>query len=170
MKLRLIAATVLSCALFAYACTVADARPRAANGESAHCVFSNDGRSVCGRAEYRTSGLPRASAQASNRQIIGGRPAGCPHRYCGCGLRKYLGISDTRLNLAWNWAKLFPRTQAQAGAAAVRRGHVMLLQEHVGGTRWIVRDYNGGRGLSYIHERDVRGFVFVQPGHRLASQ
>lgn len=105
---------------------------------------------------------------SGNSIVIGGRPAGCPHRYCGCGLRKYLGIDDTSLNLAWNWARKFQRTTAAPGMAAVRRGHVMLLVEHVGGTRYIVRDYNGGRGLSYIHERDVRGFVFVDPSTRLA--
>lgn len=101
--------------------------------------------------------------------VIGGRPAGCPHAYCGCGLRLYLGIADKSLNLAWNWARKFPRTYARAGAAAVRRGHVMLLQSHVRGTRWIVRDYNGGRHLSYIHERDVRGYVFVDPSRRFAD-
>lgn len=98
-----------------------------------------------------------------NRVLIGGRPAGCPHAYCGCGLARYLGLKDKRLNLAWSWAKIFPRTSAAPGMAAVRRGHVMLLQSHVEGTRWIVRDYNGGRHLSWIHERDVRGFVFVNP-------
>src|SRR5690348_6224620 len=40
-----------------------------------------------------------------NGTIIGGRPAGCPHNYCGCGLRIHLGISDKRFNLAWNWAR-----------------------------------------------------------------
>jgi hypothetical protein len=106
-----------------------------------------------------------------NRTVIGGRPAGCPWRYCGCGLRKYLGLDDVRLNLAANWARFFHRTSAHPGAAAVRRGggHVMLLVSHVAGTRWIVRDYNGGRHLSYIHERDVRGFVFVDPSSRMGE-
>lgn len=105
-----------------------------------------------------------------NRVLIGGRPAGCPHAYCGCGLARYLGLKDKRLNLAWSWAKLFPRTSAAPGMAAVRRGHVMLLQSHVEGTRWIVRDYNGGRHLSWIHERDVRGFVFVNPHGAFAEK
>src|SRR5690349_14525749 len=43
-----------------------------------------------------------------NGTIIGGRPAGCPHNYCGCGLRMYLGLADKRFNLAWNWARYFP--------------------------------------------------------------
>src|SRR5690349_15581468 len=105
-------------------------------------------------------------ANGAEAQVIGGRPAGCPHAYCGCGLRKYLGLSDARLNLAAAWAKLFPRTEARPGAAAVRRGggHVMLLVRQIAGTVWLVRDYNGGRHLSWIHARDVRGYVFVNPG------
>lgn len=112
------------------------------------------------RRGHRFAGAVDANG---NRVLIGGRPAGCPHAYCGCGLARYLGLKDKRLNLAWSWAKIFPRTSAAPGMAAVRRGHVMLLQSHVEGTRWIVRDYNGGRHLSWIHERDVRGFVFVNP-------
>lgn len=102
--------------------------------------------------------------------VIGGRPAGCPHAYCGCGLRKYLGIEDKSLDLAWNWTKKFPRTSPHAGAAAVRHHHVMLLVSHVEGTDWVVRDYNGGKHLSYIHERDVRGYVFVDPSARVAAR
>lgn len=98
-------------------------------------------------------------------QVIGGRPSGCPHRYCGCGLRKYLGLNDVRLNLASAWAKIFPHTSAHNGAVAVRRGggHVMQLIRQVAGDVWLVRDYNGGRGLSYIHARSVRGYTFVNP-------
>ena len=111
----------------------------------------------------RAEALPRGPLDASgNRQeVIGGRPAGCPHAYCGCGLRKYLGIDDVRLNLAANWAKFFPRTHAQPGAAAVRRHHVMLLLSPISQTTWMVRDYNSGGGLSRIHARDIRGFQFV---------
>lgn len=105
-----------------------------------------------------------------NAVVIGGRPAGCPALYCGCGLAQYLGIKDKRLNLAWSWAQIFPRTSAAPGMAAVRRGHVMLLQSHVDGTRWVVRDYNGGRGLSWIHVRDVRGYVFVNPNGAYAQR
>jgi hypothetical protein len=105
-----------------------------------------------------------------NAIIIGRRPAGCPHRYCGCGLARYLGLNDKRLYRAWSWAEIFPRTSPAAGMAAVRRGHVMLLQSHVEGTRWVVRDYNGGRGLSWIHVRDVRGFVFVNPNGAYAQR
>lgn len=104
-------------------------------------------------------------------EIIGGRPADCPHRYCGCGLRKYLGIDDARLNLAWNWATLFQREHSpRAGLAAVRRGHVMYIEASAGDGQWLIRDYNSGGGLSRLHIRDVRGYVFVNPHARLASK
>ena len=126
------------------------------------------------RATRSSSAFASAQLDASgnNVSIIGGRPAGCPHEYCGCGLRTYLGLSDKRLNLAWNWARFFPRTSAHAGAAAVRRGHVMLLESQVSGSVWIVRDYNSGSGFSRVHERDVRGYIFVDPraGQQLTSR
>jgi hypothetical protein len=102
--------------------------------------------------------------------VIGGRPSGCPWAFCGCGLRKYLGLEDKRLDLAWNWSRLFRHTGPSPGVAAVRRHHVMLLVEHVAGSTWLVRDYNGGRHLSYIHERDVRGYVFVDPSSKVSLQ
>lgn len=113
----------------------------------------------------------RAMDANGNPTVIGGRPAGCPRAYCGCGLRKYLGIDDASLNLAWNWARKFRRTHAGPGAVAVRRHHVMLIVSHIAGSTYLVRDYNGGRGLSYLHERSIgRGYVFVDPSARVASR
>jgi hypothetical protein len=120
-------------------------------------------RTLSARRHRNRRSITRVDVNVNAVTIIGGRPAGCPHSYCGCGLRKYLGLSDKRLNLAWNWARLLPRTHAHAGAAAVRRNHVLLLVRHVSGSRWIVRDYNSGNGLSRIHERSVSGYVFVNP-------
>lgn len=108
-------------------------------------------------------------ASGNDTVIIGGRPAGCPKAYCGCGLRKFLGLNDKRLNLADNWRHLFPRTHARAGAVAVRNykrrgyGHVVLLISHISGNVWKVRDYNSGRGLSRIHNRSLSGYSFVDP-------
>jgi hypothetical protein len=103
-------------------------------------------------------------AAVDDGEVIGGRPEGCPHAYCGCGLRKYLGLSDVRLNLASNWARFFPREAApRAGLAAVRTGHVMYIEASAGPGLWKVRDYNSGGGLSRVHVRDVRGYIFVDP-------
>jgi len=140
-----------------------------------NCVLTNDGRRICGgAAQGRAARFIDASGNRVVRTgevtIIGGRPAGCPNRYCGCGLRKYLGIADKRLNLASNWARLFPRVAGPAsGVAAVRSGHVMYIERSAGNGRWMVRDYNSGGGLSRLHVRDVRGYVFVNPHVMLAS-
>ena len=86
--------------------------PRVAAGLDG-CVWTNNGRKLCGQAPRATRAYAMAThgrrvAYASKGAVIGGRPAGCPHAYCGCGLRKYLGLTDKRLNLAWNWARLLP--------------------------------------------------------------
>jgi len=156
---------------------------RVASHRAQNCTMTNDGRRVCmGAASQATmAAVPnmpvvdaagnRAYAMADAAQIIGGRPSGCPHSYCGCGLRKYLGLEDTRLNLASNWARLFPRESGpRAGLAAVRSGHVMYIEGSAGNGQWLIRDYNSGGGLSRVHVRDVRGYVFVNPRATLASR
>ncbi|HXX07320.1 MAG TPA: hypothetical protein VEJ43_04525 [Pseudolabrys sp.] len=115
------------------------------------------------RPEFDAAGN-RAFAMADTGTVIGARPSGCPHSYCGCGLRKYLGLADERLNLASNWARLLPRTPGPGpGVAAVRNHHVMYIESSAGNGQWMVRDYNSGGGLSRMHVRDVRGYVFVNP-------
>ena len=115
-----------------------------------------------------------ARSYASAKQdttIIGGRPAGCPHAYCGCGLAKFLGLDDPRLNLAWNWVRYFPRESApRAGLAAVSHAHVMYIEGSAGDGLWLIRDYNSGGGLSRLHVRDVRGYVFVNPHSQMAAR
>jgi hypothetical protein len=141
------------------------------------CAFTMIGRQVC-NMKYQAL-QPTVPNAAGNRTfamsdvgtIIGSRPSDCPHSYCGCGLRKYLGISDVRLNLASNWARLLPREAApRPGLAAVRSGHVMYIEAAVGNGQWLIRDYNSGGGLSRMHVRDVRGYVFVNPHGQLASR
>ncbi|HZT26791.1 MAG TPA: hypothetical protein VFA57_13915 [Pseudolabrys sp.] len=138
------------------------------------CVLTNNGRQVCGAGFQARAAVAAPAAvidgngsrvaYADSGTVIGARPAGCPHAYCGCGLRKYLGLSDTRLNLASNWARLFPHVSGPApGVAAVRSGHVMYIEAAAGRGQWLVRDYNSGGGLSRLHVRDVRGYVFVSP-------
>jgi hypothetical protein len=148
------------------------AQAAAAHADSG-CDFTNSGRVVCGPAASGSaaSGGTRIVAikkgvvyTVDEGTIIGSRPDGCPHAYCGCGLRHYLGLSDKRLNLASNWAKLLPRAAGPAaGVAAVRSGHVMYIEAAAGDGLWLVRDYNSGGGLSRLHVRDVRGYVFVNP-------
>ena len=141
---------------------------------SDECVLTNSGRRVC-NTNYQTPVMDAAGnqafAMADAETIIGSRPSGCPHSYCGCGLRKYLGLSDTRFNLASNWARLLPREPGpSAGLAAVRNHHVMYIEAAAGNGQWLIRDYNSGGGLSRVHVRDVRGYVFVNPRAQVASR
>ncbi len=102
---------------------------------------------------------------ANGSQVIGARPAGCPHAYCGCGLRKYLGIDDTRLDLAWNWTKYYRGDRA----VAVWHHHVALIEQMVGPGEALLRDYNSGGGLSRLHIRSIAGAVIVNRGFSMGS-
>jgi len=137
------------------------------------CRFTNDGRRVCRGVVARPEldpGGNQTFAMADAGAVIGSRPSGCPHSYCGCGLRRYLGLGDERLNLASNWARLLPRESGpRPGVAAVRNHHVMYIESAAGNGQWLVRDYNSGGGLSRMHVRDVRGYVFVNPHGQVAG-
>ncbi len=95
--------------------------------------------------------------------IVGGRPEGCPRRFCGCALAiKLFGRIVPHLNLAANWLK-FPRVTPAPGMVAARRGHVFKLIAHVKGNIWSVWDANSGGGHIRIHHRSIAGYVVVNP-------
>ena len=108
----------------------------------------------------------------ANDNVIGRRPAGCPHAFCGCEASLYLfGTIRAELNLASNWIKRFPHTSPGPGMAAVRNHHVMVLISHAGGRNWLVHDGNSGGGLTRDHVRSISGYVIVDPqGSRLATR
>lgn len=103
--------------------------------------------------------------------VVGGRPRGCPHAFCGCeaSLYKFGRIIPT-LNLAYNWIRKFPRTSPAPGMAAARSGHVMILMSHVDGNNWLVHDGNSGRHKTREHVRSISGYVIVNPNAQLASR
>ena len=103
--------------------------------------------------------------------IIGGRPSGCPHAYCGCSASiQIFGKIIPELNLAANWIRKFPRTSPAPGMAAARNHHVFVLMSHVGGSNWMVHDGNSGGHLTREHVRSISGYVVVNPhGGRYAS-
>ena len=105
------------------------------------------------------------SGAGGGNGVIGGRPAGCPRQYCGCGARLYLGISDKRLDLAWNWTRYYRGSTP----VAVWPHHIAIIVRMTGPRTAVVRDYNGGRGLSYIHERDISRARIVS-GSQLAMR
>lgn len=95
--------------------------------------------------------------------VIGGRPLGCPHAFCGCGASLYLfGKIIPRLNVAANWLG-FPRAAPAPRMAAARRGHVMVLVRHESGDQWLVHDSNSGRHQTRLHVRSIRGYTVVNP-------
>jgi hypothetical protein len=80
----------------------------------------------------------------NEEKIVNGRFSGCPHAFCGCEASLYkFGRIIPELNLASHWRR-FPRAAPAPGMAAVRSGHVMILQQQVGGDVWNVHDGNSG--------------------------
>jgi hypothetical protein len=95
--------------------------------------------------------------------VIGGRPAGCPHAYCGCGASLHLfGRIIPSLNLAANWLR-FPRANPAPKMAAVRQHHVFVLERPIGGDVWLAYDANSGGGRIRLHARSIAGYVVVNP-------
>ena len=104
-----------------------------------------------------------AEANDSRGQTIGGRPAGCPQSFCGCGAAlRVFGRIVPELNLAANWLR-FPRTSPAPGMVAARSGHVFVLEQHVEGDTWMAYDANSGGHATRIHPRSLRGYAVVNP-------
>ncbi|WP_197424449.1 hypothetical protein [Bradyrhizobium yuanmingense] len=106
---------------------------------------------------------PAAVSGAHGTRIVGGRPAGCPSSFCGCGAAlRVFGRIVPELNLASNWLR-FPRTTPAPGMVAARRGHVFVLEQHLGGDVWMAYDANSGGRATRIHARSLRGYTIVNP-------
>ncbi|MBP0110168.1 MULTISPECIES: hypothetical protein [Bradyrhizobium] len=106
---------------------------------------------------------PAAVSGVSSARIVGGRPAGCPSSFCGCGAAlRVFGRIVPELNLASNWLR-FPRTSPAPGMVAARRGHVFVLEQHLGGDVWLAYDANSGGHATRIHARSLRGYTIVNP-------
>jgi hypothetical protein len=109
------------------------------------------------------AGGTAATANVSGARVVGGRPAGCPSSFCGCGAAlRVFGRIVPELNLASNWLR-FPRTSPAPGMVAARRGHVFVLEQHVGGDVWMAYDANSGGRATRIHARSLRGYTIVNP-------
>ncbi|WP_245416906.1 hypothetical protein [Undibacter mobilis] len=128
-----------------------------------------------GTNEAYTARAEQGAAQVDangNSVVVGGRPSGCPTRFCGCEASLYVfGEIRKDLNLASNWIRKFPRTQPAAGMVAARSGHVFVLMSHVEGNQWLVHDGNSGGGKTRRHVRSIAGYVVVDPhATRVASR
>ncbi len=113
---------------------------------------------------YRIQHFREAMAMVpSNEHVVGARPAGCPNRFCGCEASLYkFGRIIPELNLASNWRR-FPRAAPAPGMAAVRSGHVMILEQQVAGNVWTVHDGNSGGHVTREHARSLAGYTIVDP-------
>lgn len=115
-------------------------------------------------ATSRRAGRTQIADANGNGVILGGRPSGCPHRFCGCEASLYVfGEIRKDLNLAANWARKFPRTTPAPGMVAARSGHVFVLMSHVEGNKWMVHDGNSGGGKTRRHVRSIAGYAIVNP-------
>jgi hypothetical protein len=109
------------------------------------------------------SAAPSIPASRITSEVVGGRPAGCPHAFCGCGASLHLfGRIIPSLNLAANWLR-FPRAAPAPKMAAARRGHVMVLEQHISGDVWLVHDSNSGGVRTRLHPRSIAGYTIVNP-------
>jgi hypothetical protein len=116
------------------------------------------------RHQYLNSMASIAGDMQVSERVVGGRPSGCPHAFCGCEASLYkFGRIIPELNLAANWRR-FPRAAPASGMAAVRSGHVMILQQHVAGDIWLVHDGNSGGHATREHPRSIAGYSIVDPG------
>ena len=135
--------------------------------------YNSDG-STSSKVSGQTDTTPQRYVKSASYDatVIGGRPAGCPHRFCGCEASLYLwGKIDPFLNLASNWIRRFERTEPAPRMAAARNGHVMVLISHVEGSKWLVHDGNSGGGKIREHVRSIDSFTIVNPNNpRYASR
>jgi len=116
-------------------------------------------------AAKRFIDIPFGRARQSYRSAsIIEHPAGCPRRaFCGCGASvKIFGKPVRSLYLAAAWLR-FPRATPAPGMAAARRGHVFVLEQHLGGSTWLVYDANSGGHRTRIHPRSLAGYTVVNP-------
>nr|WP_247774092.1 hypothetical protein [Bradyrhizobium sp. 192] len=135
------------------------------------CDFSYSGHTkrLIGPARHqqryggRSLRMSVASSDMSETRIVGGRPAGCPRSFCGCGAAiRVFGRIVSELNLAANWLR-FPRSAPAPGMVAARRGHVFVLERHVAGDVWMAYDANSGGHATRIHARSLKGYIIVNP-------
>ncbi|WP_448031562.1 hypothetical protein [Bradyrhizobium liaoningense] len=159
MLLRLILAA-LCCALFV---SQAEARPR-----HARVATLDPGCNVIFPCEGVGRSSPRERRAARPAQILP-HPPGCPRRaFCGCGAAvRVFGSPIRKLWLAASWFA-FPRAAPGAGMVAVRRHHVFVLEQHLGGSTWLAYDANSGGHATRLHARSIAGYAIVNP-HSMRS-
>jgi hypothetical protein len=67
-----------------------------------------------------------------------------PGRWCGWWMRKRMGVSHPRYNLARNWAQWGRPATPQIGAVVVWRHHVGLIVGQNSKGQWLIQSGNDG--------------------------
>jgi hypothetical protein len=151
--MRRILAAALPLCLIALFLVPAEARPRA---------VQIAGQMVCDSdARCRESGSIAAPAlrQGIPVRVAGGRPAGCPHAWCGCWLGLKTGLTDRSLWLARNWARVgSPASGPAPGVIAVWRHHVGQVTGVPGPGLIVLLSGNDGRAVRE-RERSSAGVI-----------
>ena len=163
---------VLIMAILSIATTAtADAEPKHGHHKRPALIVCDDRGCSDSRSGNRGP-APRVLDANGNGVVVGRRPAGCPHAFCGCEASLYVfGEMRRDLFLASNWIRKFPRTAPAPGMVAARNHHVMVLISHAGGNDWMVHDGNSGGGLTRDHVMSISGYVIVDPhGSRSAER
>jgi len=155
--------TVLVVSALLLASSQAQARPHH------HLTRIQHVRAAMAMAPGMTMMTSPGMTMTSSERVVGGRPAGCPNAFCGCEASLYrFGRVIPELNLASNWRR-FPRAAPAPGMAAVRSGHVMILQAEVGNGIWTVHDGNSGGHVTREHARSLAGYTIVDPSGATGS-
>ena len=112
----------------------------------------------------RHSAIQRAlEGRETASQVIGGRPSGCPHAFCGCSASlKVFGRIIPALNLAANWRR-FPPSVPAPGMVAWRAHHVFVILAVNGDGTVVAHDGNSGHHLTRVHTVSLRGYRVVDP-------
>ncbi len=106
----------------------------------------------------------------AHAEVVGGRPKGCPHAYCGCGVSlKVFGKIIPALNRAAEWLRRFPRAACAPGRVAARRHHVFYIQSCNDNGTVVAYDPNSGGHKTRIHTVSLRGYQIVDPNSSLLA-
>jgi len=105
-----------------------------------------------------------ARAPRTTVRLGAGRPAGCPRLWCGCWLKRHVGLKDRRLWRARAWLKIGRRVSSpRVGAVAVYArgragGHVGIVTKVIGPGRIVLLSGNDGNRVRE-RERSTRGLL-----------
>jgi hypothetical protein len=128
----------------------AEARPR--HIVQPVCIDSGDNLRPC----LMGYGATRAATAVSHS--AGGRPAGCPHAWCGCWLMARLGLSDRSLWLARRWATIGSNAGGPRVHAIAVWGHHVGLITAVNGNQIMLLSGNDGNAVRE-RWRPTRGII-----------